>query len=241
MSPSAPDAASPGAFHEARPRDLHEPPAPWHRLAHIVGTLVPRLTSLAAELGVPPGGTVLDYGCADAPYRHAFRDDVHYLAADLPGNPIATVTIGADGSLPLADASVDAVLSTQVLEHVDDPARYLAEIQRVTRPGGRVLLSTHGSMVYHPDPVDYWRWTCAGLRRVVEDAGLRVVQFEGIVGPAAFGFQLIQETFYYRIPQRLRPVLALVLQALARLADRLDTRDSRDLNACVFALVAERP
>jgi len=239
--PPADDGSVSGAFQEARPRDLHSPPPPWHRLAHIVRTLVPRLTSLAAELPVPAGGTVLDYGCADAPYRHAFGPDVEYLAADLPGNPIATIAIAADGTLPLADGSVDAVLSTQVLEHVADPARYLAEVHRVTRPGGKVLLSTHGAMFYHPDPVDYWRWTCAGLRRAVEDAGLRVVTFEGIVGPAAYGFQLIQETFYYRVPLRLRPVFALVLQALARVADRFDTRASRDMNACVFALIAERP
>lgn len=241
MVPPAHDPPVSGAFQEARPRDLHAPPPPWHRLAHIIGTLVPRLTTLASELPVPPDGTVLDFGCADAPYRTAFRPDVRYLAADLPGNPVATVTIDADGRLPIPDASVDAVLSTQVLEHVADPALYLAEVQRVTRPGGHVLLSTHGSMFYHPDPVDYWRWTCAGLRRAVEDAGLRVVHFEGIVGPAAYGFQLIQETFFYRVPLRLRPVLALVMQALARLADRLDTRASRDMNACVFAVVAERP
>ena len=45
------------------------------------------------------------------------------------------------------------------------------ELHRVTAPGGRVLLSTHGTMVYHPNPVDLWRWTHAGLERLFEQNG----------------------------------------------------------------------
>jgi SAM-dependent methyltransferase len=45
--------------------------------------------------------------------------------------------------LPLADASVDAVVSTAVLCSVDDPARALAEARRVLRPGGRLLFIEH--------------------------------------------------------------------------------------------------
>ena len=41
----------------------------------------------------------------------------------------------------------------------------------MTRPGGRVLLSTHGAMVYHPNPVDLWRWTGAGLERLFRENG----------------------------------------------------------------------
>ena len=96
------------------------------------------------------------------------------------------------------------MLSTQVLEHVSDPRLYLAEAFRVLRPGGRMLLSTHGTFSYHPDPVDYWRWTCAGLRRIVVAEGFEVERFEGIVGMGATGLQLFQESIYYRHPA-LRP------------------------------------
>lgn len=230
-----------GAFHTGRPRDLHDVPPPWHRLSHIIRTLVPRLHALVAEQPVGEGSTVLDYGCADEPYRTSVPAGATYLGADLPGNARAGVTIAPDGTLPVDDASVDVVLSTQVLEHVDDPGRYLREAHRVVRPGGRLVLSTHGSMFFHPDPVDYWRWTCDGLRRVVEEAGFRILSFEGIVGPGAYGILLVQETYYYRLPTRLRPAFALVMQTAARVADRLDTRESRDMNACVFAIVAVRP
>lgn len=215
--------------------------APWHPLAHIARLLPRRIAALAADLAVGPGERVLDFGCADVPYRGLFPADCVYLAADLPGNPDATLEIGPDGAVPLPDAGVDAVLSTQVLEHVADPRAYLAECRRVLRPGGKLLLSTHGLMVWHPDPVDLWRWTCDGLRREVEAAGLEVVRFEGIMGLAATGIQLFQDAWYWRVPRLARPALALVCQSAAAVADRLERPAARDMNALVFALVARRP
>jgi SAM-dependent methyltransferase len=233
--------SSPSRFLDARPRDLHGRPAPWHRLAHIVRELPRGLARLAAELDVPTAGSVLDYGCADMPYRHFFAPDVHYVSADLPGNPRAAVEISPEGTLgQLPDESFDAVLSTQVLEHVSDPRVYLSECHRLLRPGGRLLLSTHGMMFFHPDPVDYWRWTGAGLQEEIRRAGLEIVRFEGIMGLAATGFQLVQEAWYYRLPIRLRPLLALIMQTLARLADRIESNSGRELNSMVFAVVARK-
>jgi SAM-dependent methyltransferase len=200
-----------------------------------------RLEALSAELHVPPRGRVLDYGCADVPYRHFFGPEVEFVAADLAGNPHAALELNPDSTIPAADESFDAVLSTQVLEHVGDPQLYLSESFRVLRPTGRMLLSTHGTFSYHPDPVDYWRWTCAGLRRIVTGAGFEVERFEGIVGMGATGLQLFQESIYYRAPRVLQPVLAAVLQALMALADRFEPAELRDMNGSVFAIVARRP
>jgi SAM-dependent methyltransferase len=223
-----------------RPRERDRRPPPWHRLAYIARRLPAALEALAAELDLAAGDRVLDYGCADRPYRRFFAPGVEYIGADLAGNPEAAIELTEEGQVPLADGSVDAVLSTQVLEHVPDPGLHLRECFRVLRPGGRMLLSTHGTMVYHPDPVDLWRWTCAGLERAVAGAGFEVIRFDGVMGLAATGIQLLQDALYYRLPFGLRQAFALWAQTLIAIADRVQGSDSKSRDALVFALVAER-
>ncbi|MDQ6835581.1 MAG: class I SAM-dependent methyltransferase [Actinomycetota bacterium] len=212
-----------------------------HPYAHHIRRLPVALRSLVPRLELAAGSRVLDYGCAERPYRDFFGPTVEYVGADLEGNPDADLILRADGSVPAPEQSFDAVISTQVLEHVQDPALYLAECFRLLRPGGRLLLSTHGVFPYHPDPVDLWRWTCAGLRLAVQDAGLQVVEFEGLIGMAASGLQLVQDAVSYRIRPRWVPWLALMMQPLVAFADRFETPETLGYNAQVFALVAQRP
>ena len=96
-----------------------------------------------------------------------------YHRADLAGGSDLDFEYAADGRLPSEAADYDCVLSTQVLEHVEDPAAYLQECYRVLRPGGHLLLTTHGIFEDHAVPHDYWRWTAGGLQRMIEDCWLK--------------------------------------------------------------------
>jgi SAM-dependent methyltransferase len=110
--------------------------------------------------------TLLDVGCGRKPYYPFFaRYAERYVGLDVPGNPEAELD-GFVEDMPVEDGAFQVVLCSQVLEHCDDPARAVTELARVTVPGGRVLVSTHGVQVYHPSPQDYWRWTAAGLERL---------------------------------------------------------------------------
>jgi ubiquinone/menaquinone biosynthesis C-methylase UbiE len=57
--------------------------------------------------------------------------------------PVARIVDAPAERLPLADASVDTVVSTLVLCTVNDPERTLGEIARVLRPGGQLLFIEH--------------------------------------------------------------------------------------------------
>ena len=112
---------------------------------------------------------VLDVGCGPKPYYPFFADRAsEYVGVDVSPHPGVDL-VGRVEELPVKDSAFDVVLCTQVLEHCDDPSKAVAELRRVTAPGGRVLASTHGVQVYHPSPQDYWRWTHAGLGRLFEE------------------------------------------------------------------------
>ena len=125
---------------------------------------------LEAEGRDSAGLRVLDVGCGVKPYLPYFERAAEYVGVDVAENPYADV-LGAIEDLPLEDASFDIVLCLQVLEHTEDPDRGVRELHRVTRPGGLVLASTHGTQVYHPLPGDHWRWTHTGLERLFERNG----------------------------------------------------------------------
>jgi SAM-dependent methyltransferase len=146
-------------------------------------------------------GDVLDYGCGAMPYRSLFAHCTSYIGADIALNPDADITLELDGPLPLDDGSVDAVLSTQVLEHVRDPRLYLAECRRVLKPEGQLLLSTHGFWGWH-GPGDWRRWTHEGLIYEVESAGFRVLDLDATCILRAFFFQFINIMVFSRLLQR---------------------------------------
>jgi SAM-dependent methyltransferase len=113
---------------------------------------------------------LLDVGCGVKPYEHLFRRTVaEYVGVDV-ANPAADLE-GTVEEIPVPEGSFDLVLCTQTLEHAADPPRGVRELRRVVAPGGRVLVSTHGVQVYHPNPVDLWRWTHAGLELLFRENG----------------------------------------------------------------------
>jgi len=93
-------------------------------------------------------GRILDDGCGLGTYLEAFSPYSEHrfgLEAELEraaaASPRATgIVQGLSEDLPFAEATFDTVFSNEVIEHVDDDRRAVAEMVRVVRPGGRVLI-----------------------------------------------------------------------------------------------------
>ena len=191
---------------------------------------------------------LLDVGCGEMPYRPLFQPHVgEIVGMDTWDNPRAALR-GAIEAIPADDASFDVVLCLQVLEHVDDPAQGVRELARVTRPGGRVLLSTHGAMVYHPNPVDLWRWTGAGLERLFSENGdwasVTVSAGSGTASSLAMLNAIYLEHVLRRTPLRAMrgPIVALLNRAARALDGRVALlREERPGTiAANYHVVAER-
>jgi SAM-dependent methyltransferase len=104
-----------------------------------------------------PDGRVLDLGCG---VGHSFPELGPRETVGVDSDPEALVgqereTRAADmRELPFADASFDAVICSQAIEHVPDPERVLAEVVRVLRPKGRAVFVTPNRLTFgRPDEI----------------------------------------------------------------------------------------
>lgn len=190
-----------------------------------------------------PGQSVLDFGCGAKPYAPLFTSrGCIYRGADLGG--AADINIQPGGNLGAPPASADLVVSFQVLEHVRDLDTYLSEARRVLRPDGQMLLSTHGTWLYHPHPEDHRRWTREGLIGDIEARGFQVTDCIPVTGPLAWTTMIRLTCIAVAVRKipvvggPLANVIAVVMNLKANLEDKITpawvTRD----NACVYVTLS---
>jgi len=89
-------------------------------------------------------------------------------------------------ALPIADGTVDAVVSLQVIEHVWDHPEFVAECWRVLCPGGLLLLSTPNRLTFSPgldtpvNPFHTHEFTAAELSSLIARAGFEAISVLGL-------------------------------------------------------------
>lgn len=154
-----------------------------------------RLETIRRALKIQPGEIVLDMGCGSG----WFAQLCHEAGARVVATDIAPAGVaGARGRFPeaahyavtdayhaaLADDSFDAVIMSEVVEHLEDPVAGLREAARVTRPGGRVLVTVpyRETILEHlcihcneltPANAHLHRFDDDNLRAVLVEAGLQ--------------------------------------------------------------------
>src|SRR3954469_2747179 len=157
-----------------------------------------------------PCESFLDAGCGDGRYLAALEAELPARRAgtDISERILETARARVDAdfrqanleSLPFEDGAFHLVLCSQVIEHVLDAAAAAAELARVLRPGGRLVISTDNARNYVTRGLNAPRtlavralrlrgargriespatpYTRASFRRLLEDAGLTVEQLE---------------------------------------------------------------
>jgi SAM-dependent methyltransferase len=151
-------------------------------LADLVGgfyaTAIPRWVS----------GDLVDLGCGKAPLLGAYRNYCSsILLADWANsthdNPLLDLTIDLNKALTLLDSdSFDVVVLSDVLEHIAEPSDLMAEIWRILKPGGRLLMNVPFTYWIHEAPHDYYRFTRYALERFALQSGLEVVELAALGG-----------------------------------------------------------
>ncbi len=159
-----------------------------HWLLHFEWQIQQELRQFAASL--PASALVLDAGAGECKHRKYFQAQ-RYVPVDL--------TVGDDtwdyhqlaaiadlAALPLRTGSFDAAINIVTLEHVAEPKQVLSEIARCLQPGGRLLAVVPHEWEVHQHPNDYYRYTCFGMRYLLEQSGFTDI----VIRPSGGFFRL---------------------------------------------------
>lgn len=175
------------------------------------------------------GGRVLDNGCGLGTYLAAFEranPDGFHIGLEIEHERAVQALPSSDGitqgvgeKMPFADNSFDFVFSNEVIEHVEDDRLYAAEMVRVTKPGGRILIFCPNRWYPVEQHGIYWRgeykfgniplvnylpdflrnrlaphvrtYTAHGLRRLFQELPVRELHHSRIFG----GYDNIERRF----------------------------------------------
>lgn len=168
----------------------------------LVGSIVSSdiLKAIETRVTSTPGSHILDFGCGCGRIITYFRraSAAELYACDIDGEAIAWCRENlsdiahfeqtmSSPPLPFADGFFDFVYSISVFTHLPEPMQmdWLAELRRITKPGGYVLLTTHGPHLLSPvsDPVAIWsspgRWLSTSVGRLKAATRLRRLRDAG--------------------------------------------------------------
>lgn len=183
-----------------------------------IGSILARIDRGAARLGIEG-----EWELARAGHE---RHGLDFVVADLAG------------SIPLASHSADVVVALDVIEHLDDDRGALAEIRRVLKPAGRLVVSVpafqslwsrHDELHHHKR-----RYSKRGLRELVTSSGFtcnRVTYFNSLLFPLVYASRMLERmssgnrggpTDYDKPPKLIAGLLRHVFGFEARLVPHVD-------------------
>ena len=142
--------------------------------------------------------------------------------------------------MPIKSGSVDMILSSSVLEHVYDPEKAIAEMERVLKPDGYVYAEVPFMRAYHMAPNDFQRYTIAGIRQVFERGRFETVDNGICSGPfnalAVFLKDFLMSLFAFNrvLMKGVGLVVGLVLHPLKFLDRLFENADWAKVPACNF-------
>lgn len=133
-----------------------------------------------------PDMVVYDIGCGSKPFAASLKGRVKaHIGVDIENgfyDARHIDLIGTAYDVPASPESADAVISSQVIEHLDRPLDALKEACRLLKPGGILFLSFPFIYPIHAAPYDYLRYTNHYLEKKLPEYGFEILDEKSIGG-----------------------------------------------------------
>jgi ubiquinone/menaquinone biosynthesis C-methylase UbiE len=194
------------------------------------------------------GSIVLDVGAGSCPYRKFFshcvyktQDFVQLRSDQLRDGNYGNIDYVCDArNIPVPDGEFDVVLSTEMLEHVPEPGKVVAEFSRILKPGGKLILTAPLSSGIHQEPYHYYGgFTPYWYQHFLKEAGFADIVVQPNEGSFKFYSQesirflrsstpfklskpFLLDVFWAPFWIIFLPLLGLMIPIICHLLDRFD-------------------
>ena len=153
-------------------------------------------------------GDVLDFGCGSKPYKSLFTNCKSYIGCDveISGHEHRNEIIDVfyDGKkIPFKDGQFDCILSSETFEHIFNLNEIVAELNRVLKLNGKMLLTVPFVWNEHEVPYDCARYTIFGLKNILEKNGFEVIEFKKSTPYIETVFQMAIEYIRLKVQNKL--------------------------------------
>ena len=118
------------------------------------------------------GSKVLDAGAGPCPYK-CFFNHCDYEATDFINNNKILDFVCSLDNIPKKDQTYDAIISTEVLEHVSNPQKVVDEFYRVLKNKGVLIMTVPQEWMVHQEPYNFFYFTKYGLKSLLDNAGFK--------------------------------------------------------------------
>lgn len=192
-----------------------------------MGMTLLRKAEHRALTGFPLSGKVLDLGGdTRSEYRTMFSGDFSITTVNMLPEAKPDILADLEKPLPIADASYDAVLLINVLEHVFEYRALMLECARVLKTGGTIVIVVPYLFPYHASPSDFHRYSGEALSRSFAVSGFTDARITALGSGVVSARLVLTERL---LPSPVQSILSVFLHPLARALDALFTAFARIL------------
>jgi SAM-dependent methyltransferase len=194
-------------------------------------------------------GRTADIGCGEKPYKEILSHLVdEHIGIDHP-NTIhnrSNIDIFSDAyKIDIPDESIDFILCTDVLEHLEEPKQAIAEAYRILKKGKYVIYTVPLFWHLHEEPRDFYRYTKYGMSYLFEQNGFKIIE---IISLSGFIVTFTQLFAYYLLRFRkgkyfnplwwFIPPFVFIVQRIAYLLNKID---NSKMFTVEYIVVAHKP
>ena len=178
------------------------------RADYFVVRHIDTFVSRALDKHIRSGTRVADIGCGEQPFRRQVEKlGGVYKGIDVEQNANGLVDLVSRAEcVPLPGTSVDLVLCTEVLEHLDDIDLAVREIVRLLAEKGKVILTVPFIYPLHEEPTDYVRLTPHSIRQLAARNSLQILELQ-LLGNELESLAVLWGNLFQRMPAFSRVVV----------------------------------